>query len=75
MDLADKVPRTISVRMLVGGDDPVAPPELSQRYAAALRREGDHVALTIVPGLKHNILLEPVVLDALNALVQANARQ
>jgi hypothetical protein len=28
-----------------------------------------------VPGLKHNILLEPVVLDALNALVQANARQ
>ncbi len=70
MDLAGKVPRSVRVRMLVGGDDPVAPPELSQRYAEALRRQGDDVRLSIVPGLKHNILLEPVVLQALKALVQ-----
>jgi pimeloyl-ACP methyl ester carboxylesterase len=70
IDLAGKVPRSVRVRMLVGGDDPVAPPELSQGYAEALRRQGDDVRLSIVPGLKHNILLEPVVLQALKALVQ-----
>ena len=70
IDLAGKVPRGIRVRMLVGGDDPVAPPELSQRYAKALRQQGDDVRLTIVPGLKHNILLEPVVLEALKTLVR-----
>ena len=70
MDLAGKVPRTIRIRMLVGGDDPVAPPELSQRYAEALRREGDDIKLTVVPGLKHTMLLEPVVLEALKTLVQ-----
>jgi pimeloyl-ACP methyl ester carboxylesterase len=74
IDLADKVPHTVLVRMLVGSNDPVAPPELSQRYADALRKRGDDVTLTIVPGLKHNILLEPVVLDVLNALVQAKTR-
>lgn len=73
IDLAGKVPRTVRVRMLVGGDDPVAPPELSQRYAEALRRQGGDVSLTIVPGLKHNILLEPVVLEALKALVQESS--
>ena len=73
IDLAGKVLRTVRVRMLVGGDDPVAPPELSRRYAEALRRQGGDVSLTILPGLKHNILLEPVVLDALKALVQESS--
>jgi pimeloyl-ACP methyl ester carboxylesterase len=70
MDLAGKVPRAVPVRMLVGGDDPVAPPELSQRYADALRKQGNDVSLTILPGLQHNILLEPAVFDALRVMVQ-----
>ena len=71
MDLLDKIPHSVRVRMLVGGDDPVAPPQLSRRYADALRRQGDDVSLTIVPGLKHNMLLEPPVFDALKALVES----
>jgi hypothetical protein len=35
-----------------------------------LRRQGDDVRLSIAPELKHNILLEPVLLQALKALVQ-----
>lgn len=71
MNLADKISRSVRVRMLVGSDDPVAPPELSGRYADALRKNGDAVSLAILPGLKHNILLEPAVFDALKAVVQA----
>ncbi|HET9183106.1 MAG TPA: hypothetical protein VFP59_13300 [Candidatus Angelobacter sp.] len=56
---------------MVGGDDPVAPPELSKRYAEALRNRGDNVIITVAPGLKHNILLEPVVLTALKELASA----
>lgn len=63
-------PVLVVVLHLGPGDDPVAPPELSQRYAEALRRQGDDVSLTIVPGIKHNILLEPVVFQALETLVQ-----
>jgi pimeloyl-ACP methyl ester carboxylesterase len=70
LDLAGKVRRTVRVRMLVGGDDPVAPPQLSQRYADVLRKQGDDVSLTVLPGLKHNILLEPPVFSALKTLVE-----
>jgi len=71
LDLASKVSHSVRVRMLAGGDDPVAPPELSKRYAEALRKQGDDITLTVLPRLKHNILLEPAVLDALKTLVDA----
>jgi pimeloyl-ACP methyl ester carboxylesterase len=71
MDLADKVSRSARVQMVVGGDDQVAPLELSRRYAGELRKYGHNVGLTVLPGLKHNILLEPAALEALEALVQA----
>jgi pimeloyl-ACP methyl ester carboxylesterase len=70
LDLAEKVPHGVRVRMLVGRDDPVAPPEFSQRYADALKKQGDDVSLKILPGLKHNILLEPQVMEALKEVVQ-----
>lgn len=69
IDLAAQVPRTVRVRMVVGSDDPVAPPEFSQAFADALREHGDDVSLIILPGLKHNILLEPQVMEALKELV------
>ena len=71
LDLASKVSHSVRVRMLAGGDDPVAPPELSKRYAEALRKQGDDITLTVLPRLKHNILLEPAVLDVLKTLVDA----
>lgn len=71
VDLADHVRPGVVVRMLVGSEDPLAPPELTQEYAAALRKHGDNVTVTVAPGLKHDILLEPVAFDALRNLVEA----
>ncbi len=71
LDLAGKVPTTVHVRMLVGSDDPVAPPELTQRYAEALRNHGVDVTVTTAPGLKHDILLEPVAFAELKNLVKS----
>jgi pimeloyl-ACP methyl ester carboxylesterase len=71
LDLAGKVPATIHVRMLVGSEDPVAPPELTQRYAEALHNHGVDVTVTNAPGLKHDILLEPVAFTELKNLVKS----
>lgn len=71
VDLAGKVLPSTRVRMVVGSRDPVAPPNLTQEYAEALRKHGVDAAVTIAPGLEHNILLEPVVFGQLKALVEA----
>jgi pimeloyl-ACP methyl ester carboxylesterase len=71
IELAEKVPPSVRVRLLVGSKDDVAPPELSQRYAEALSRHGADVAVTVAPGLGHDILLEPIALDAMTTLVKA----
>jgi len=70
MELGDKVPSSVRVRLLVGGRDPVAPPEMSQRYADVLRSHGDDVTVTVAPGLEHDILLEPITLTTLTTLVE-----
>ena len=70
IELADKVLPSVLIRLVVGSEDPVAPVEMSQRYADVLRRHGDDVTVTVAPGLEHDILLEPVTLSALKALVE-----
>jgi pimeloyl-ACP methyl ester carboxylesterase len=70
IELAGKVLPSVRVRLVVGGKDPVAPPGMSQRYAEVLREHHDDVALTIVPGLEHDILLEPATFEALKALLE-----
>jgi predicted esterase len=70
IDLAANVLRSVRVRLVVGSEDPVTPPELTQHYAEALRSLGDDVTVTIAPGLEHDILLEPVTLDVLKTLVE-----
>lgn len=71
INLAGKVSPSVHVQLLVGSKDPVAPPEMSEHYAEALRNHGNHAALTIAPGLEHDILLEPVTMGALKGLVEA----
>jgi predicted esterase len=71
LDLAGKVSATVHVRMLVGKEDPVAPPELTQRYTEALRNHSVDVTMTTAPGLKHDILLEPVAFAELEALIKS----
>jgi pimeloyl-ACP methyl ester carboxylesterase len=70
IDLAGKVLPSVRVQLLVGSRDPVAPPEMSQHYAEVLRKHGDNVTMMIVPGLEHDILLEPVTSDALRTLLE-----
>lgn len=69
LDLASSVPVATRVRLVVGSEDSVAPPRFTQEYAEALRKRGIDVAVTVAPGLQHNILLEPVVLNQLTDLV------
>jgi hypothetical protein len=47
----------------------VTPPELSERYAKALRARGGDVTLEIVPRLEHDILNESVTLTAFTNFV------
>jgi predicted esterase len=65
LDLArDVAPETV-VRLVVGQDDDVTPPADSHAYAAALRERGIDVSVDEVPGLGHNILFAPRVVDAI----------
>lgn len=68
----DVAPRSL-VRMIVGEDDVVAPPRFSHEYATALRSRGVDVGVRVVPGLGHDIFLEPVVFDDLRRLVASTA--
>jgi len=65
LNLADEVAPGTVVRMVVGEDDDIAPPADSQAYAKALRERSIDVAVDVIPGLGHNILFAPQVLDAL----------
>ena len=71
LDLAPRVPKGDKVRMMVGLADEVAPPDLTQRYAAALAGRGVDVEVTQLPGKDHEIFLEPEVQAALKALLAA----
>ena len=55
--------------MIVGSDDQTTPEELTVEYAEALQARTVDVAVTIAPGLGHDILLEPIVLAELQQLI------
>ena len=71
IEVASKVSTSVQVRLFVGGDDQVAPADLSQHYADVLRHYDKNVTVAIVPHLEHDILLEPVALDTLKALARS----
>lgn len=71
LDLAQKVPASTRVWLIVGGKDDVAPPELTQEYAKALRDHGNDAQVTVAPELPHDILLEPVTMEKLKEVVEA----
>jgi pimeloyl-ACP methyl ester carboxylesterase len=68
-DLVSRIPASTRVRMVVGSNDVTAPPRFTEGYADALRKHGLDVAVTVAPGLEHNILIEPVVFDQLKIIV------
>lgn len=70
LDLVSHISPGIHVRMVVGGKDAVAMPEVTEEYAAALRARHIEVTVTELPGMEHDILLEPPVLEELGLLVK-----
>ena len=69
LDFVAEVRRTSVVRLLVGEQDDVTPPELSQRYAGVLQERGVDAQVTVLPGLGHNTLFTAPVFAEIARLV------
>jgi acetyl esterase/lipase len=50
-------------------EDPVAPARFTRTYADALTKHGVGAQVRVEPGLKHDILLERVVMEELRGLL------
>ena len=75
LNLAREVAPGTVVRLVVGENDDVTPPAYSHTYATALRERGIDASVTVVPGLGHNILFAPRVIEAVtDVLTTLNAR-
>ena len=61
LDFAPGIRQGITVRLLVGDEDAVTPPDLSHRYAGVLRKRAVDAQVTVLPGLGHNIMFTPPV--------------
>jgi pimeloyl-ACP methyl ester carboxylesterase len=70
INVVSDVPKTTHVHMLVGSNDNNALPEFTQAFAAALKNRGGNVAVTVAPGLTHDILLDPVAFEQTKSLIQ-----
>jgi predicted esterase len=69
LGVASTVRTDVIVRLVVGANDDIALPELSVRYAEALKKRGVDAKVTIVPAVGHNILLTMPVLVGLADLI------
>jgi predicted esterase len=71
LDYVPGVRSGVTVRLLVGEEDEVTPPEQSHRYATALHKRGVDARVTVLPGLGHNIMFMPAVFAELARLLDA----
>ena len=63
LDVTSGIRRDVTVRLLVGENDQVTPPDQSRRYAEMLRKRGVDAQLTVLPALGHNIMFTQPVFD------------
>jgi pimeloyl-ACP methyl ester carboxylesterase len=70
IELAPQAPRGTIVELMVGDADDVAPPALTDAYAAVLARAGLTARVVRLPGKGHEILLEPQVQAELQAVLE-----
>ena len=66
--LVGSVAATARIHLWVGGKDATALPRFSQAYVDALRARGIAADLTILPGKKHGILLDPAVIHGIETI-------
>ena len=69
LDFVSGIRQSSTVRLLVGAQDAVTPPELSQRYAAVLQKRGVDAQVTVLPGLGHNIMFTSPVITEITRLL------
>jgi predicted esterase len=69
MELVPGVRTNVTVRLIVGQEDLIAPPEDSLRYAKLLKNRGVDATVTVVPSFGHNILFAPAVVADLATLL------
>jgi pimeloyl-ACP methyl ester carboxylesterase len=69
MDVVDKISQKMRIWMMVGDKDNVAPPDFTQRYAAALKKNGIDADVTVLPGRDHEILLDDAVIPELSKVI------
>lgn len=69
LDVVNGVRRDVTVRLLVGENDDVTPPDSSLRYVDALARRGVDAHVTVLPGLGHNITFTRPVFAAIARLI------
>ena len=69
MSVVSEISPNAEIWMMVGDKDDIAPPELTERYAAALRKHGIEPHVIILPGRGHNIIFDSAVIQQLSALV------
>ena len=70
MSVVSKIGPKTQIWMMVGGKDDIAPPEFTERYAAAVRKHGIEPHVTVLPGRGHNIIFDSAVIQQLAALVK-----
>lgn len=64
------IPSGLDMRLFVGSDDRVTPPFLSEDFVAAAKARGMDLPLTIVPGAKHDFIIEAGHLEAVIKAIQ-----
>jgi pimeloyl-ACP methyl ester carboxylesterase len=69
LDVTARVRRDVTVRLLVGEDDDVTPPDLSVRYGNVLARQGVDAQVSVLPGLGHNIMFTRPVFTEMASLL------
>ena len=73
LDVTSGIRRDVTVRLLVGENDQMTPPDQSRRYAEMLRKRGVDAQLTVLPALGHNIMFtQPVFDEAARLLVDSD---
>ena len=70
IDVVDKISLNTRISLIVGEKDTIAPPELTQEYASALRKHGIEPKVTVLPGRDHGLIIfDPDVIQELSTLV------
>ena len=71
MDVVGNIDAAMRIEMIVGAQDNVTPPDLTERYSTALKERDIAVRVITLPNKGHEILLDAAVLRELANLIRS----